>query len=114
MVLMLAGGRYMITLMGMFAVYAGFLYNDFFSLGVDIFGSRYIESSRVGSTINVGYTNVVYILNIFNMLYILYILYMLCILYISYICIYIHIYGAIFFYFPFIHLLIFFIFLLLF
>lgn len=34
-------GRYMITMMGFFAVYAGMIYNDFCSLGVDFFGSRW-------------------------------------------------------------------------
>jgi V-type H+-transporting ATPase subunit a len=33
--------RYMLFAMGMMAVYAGFIYNDYFSLGLDIFGSRY-------------------------------------------------------------------------
>eukprot|EP00915_Cephaloidophora_sp_WS-2016_P010400 GHVH01015210.1.p1 GENE.GHVH01015210.1~~GHVH01015210.1.p1 ORF type:complete len:811 (+),score=140.61 GHVH01015210.1:2498-4930(+) len=42
MVQMFLGGRYMITLMGIFAVYAGFLYNDFFSIGLDLFSSRYV------------------------------------------------------------------------
>ena len=41
LVKMLAGARYMILLMGFFATFAGFLYNDFFSLGLDIFGTRY-------------------------------------------------------------------------
>eukprot|EP00922_Rhytidocystis_sp_ex-Travisia-forbesii_P043348 GHVS01064672.1.p1 GENE.GHVS01064672.1~~GHVS01064672.1.p1 ORF type:complete len:837 (+),score=111.29 GHVS01064672.1:172-2682(+) len=40
---MMLGARYMIVLMGFFAVYSGFLYNDFFSLGLDIFGSRFTE-----------------------------------------------------------------------
>ena len=34
-------GRYMITMMGFFAVYAGFIYNDMFSLGLNLFQSRY-------------------------------------------------------------------------
>jgi V-type H+-transporting ATPase subunit a len=34
-------GRYMICMMGFFGIYAGFLYNDFFSVGLDLFGSRW-------------------------------------------------------------------------
>lgn len=34
-------GRYMLTMMGGFAVFAGLLYNDFFSLGLNLFGSRW-------------------------------------------------------------------------
>eukprot|EP00567_Pseudictyota_dubia_P009584 CAMPEP_0197448618 /NCGR_PEP_ID=MMETSP1175-20131217/18211_1 /TAXON_ID=1003142 /ORGANISM="Triceratium dubium, Strain CCMP147" /LENGTH=886 /DNA_ID=CAMNT_0042980441 /DNA_START=92 /DNA_END=2752 /DNA_ORIENTATION=+ len=34
-------GRYMITMMGFFAVYAGFMYNDMFALGLNLFGSRW-------------------------------------------------------------------------
>jgi len=34
-------GRYMIAMMGFFAVYAGFVYNDAFSLGLNLFGSRW-------------------------------------------------------------------------
>ena len=33
--------RYMITAMGFFAIYAGLMYNDFFSLGLNWFTSRY-------------------------------------------------------------------------
>jgi len=34
-------GRYMITMMGFFAIYAGFVYNDCFSLGLNLFTSRW-------------------------------------------------------------------------
>jgi len=34
-------GRYMIAMMGFFAVYAGFIYNDMFSLGLNLFTSRW-------------------------------------------------------------------------
>merc|ERR1711935_387378 len=34
-------GRYMIVMMGFFAVYAGFVYNDCFSLGLNLFRSRW-------------------------------------------------------------------------
>jgi V-type H+-transporting ATPase subunit a len=37
----LHAGRYMIAMMGFFAVYAGLIYNDMFSLGLNLFGSRY-------------------------------------------------------------------------
>merc|ERR1712216_957611 len=39
--------RYMITMMGFFAIYAGLMYNDFLSIGLDLFGSRYTEPSHI-------------------------------------------------------------------
>jgi len=38
---MLYGGRYMIFMMGIFATYAGLVYNDFFALPLNIFGSKF-------------------------------------------------------------------------
>jgi len=36
---MLRPHRYMVTLMGFFSAYCGFIYNDYLSLNLDLFGS---------------------------------------------------------------------------
>eukprot|EP00923_Selenidium_pygospionis_P021423 GHVN01036898.1.p1 GENE.GHVN01036898.1~~GHVN01036898.1.p1 ORF type:complete len:832 (-),score=102.98 GHVN01036898.1:549-3044(-) len=58
---MLMGGRYIIFMMSWFAFYAGFLYNDFFSLGLNLFGSRYVHGGpgpRPGQTVAVPSTEI--------------------------------------------------------
>ena len=50
----LYGGRYMITMMGAFAIYAGFVYNDFFSLGLDLFSSRWFYPNQATLTTESG------------------------------------------------------------
>jgi V-type H+-transporting ATPase subunit a len=46
--------RYMLVMMGFFAVYAGLLYNDCFSLGLDLFGSRYHFEGQEDRTVEQG------------------------------------------------------------
>lgn len=55
--LMMFHGRYIILMNGVFAVYAGFLYNDIFSLSLDVFGSSWTPNverflNMSGGTIN--------------------------------------------------------------
>mmetsp|Transcript_15497 Transcript_15497/g.35699 ORF Transcript_15497/g.35699 Transcript_15497/m.35699 type:complete len:874 (+) Transcript_15497:143-2764(+) len=47
-------GRYMITMMGFFAVYAGFIYNDCFSLGLNLFRSRWEFDGQEGMEVEEG------------------------------------------------------------
>lgn len=50
--------RYMLFAMGLFAVYAGFIYNDYFSIGLDLFGSNYTykdESDTAPATMKTDY-----------------------------------------------------------
>lgn len=47
-------GRYMITMMGFFSVYAGLIYNDFFSLPLDLFGSSWRWEDGVDTVTTLG------------------------------------------------------------
>jgi len=47
-------GRYMITMMGFFAVYAGMVYNDCFSLGLNLFQSRWVFEGQDYGTVEEG------------------------------------------------------------
>jgi len=42
-------GRYLLLLMGFFAMYSGLLYNDFASIPLDLFGSCYNIQGRKGA-----------------------------------------------------------------
>jgi len=44
-------GRYMMLMMGFFAVYSGLVYNDCFSLGLNLFGSRYEFDGQYDGTV---------------------------------------------------------------
>eukprot|EP00917_Polyrhabdina_sp_WS-2016_P016978 GHVP01036703.1.p1 GENE.GHVP01036703.1~~GHVP01036703.1.p1 ORF type:complete len:744 (+),score=139.70 GHVP01036703.1:49-2280(+) len=51
---MIVGGRWMILLMGCFSVYGGLMYNEFFAIGMNLFGSRYVaaEEDALGRTMS--------------------------------------------------------------
>jgi V-type H+-transporting ATPase subunit a len=54
---MLLPARYLFTLMGFFALYCGFLYNDFASLRLNLFGSCYDLDKMDPSNFKVKKTN---------------------------------------------------------
>uniref|UniRef100_A0A0G4F8R1 V-type proton ATPase subunit a n=1 Tax=Chromera velia CCMP2878 TaxID=1169474 RepID=A0A0G4F8R1_9ALVE len=42
----MAAARYMLTMMGAFAVYAGFMYNEFMAIGINLFGSQWTTDPK--------------------------------------------------------------------
>jgi len=48
--------RYMFMFMGFYAIYAGLIYNDCFSLGLNLFGSRWIFDGQEYGTVDEGAT----------------------------------------------------------
>eukprot|EP00455_Lapot_gusevi_P028790 TRINITY_DN3084_c0_g2_i6.p1 TRINITY_DN3084_c0_g2~~TRINITY_DN3084_c0_g2_i6.p1 ORF type:complete len:581 (+),score=196.23 TRINITY_DN3084_c0_g2_i6:104-1846(+) len=54
MVDMLYGGRYLLTMMGMFAVYVGLVYNDCMSLSIDLFGSTWKWEGESDAAVKTG------------------------------------------------------------
>jgi len=51
------GARYMILSLGIFALYAGFMYNDFFSIGLQLFESGYKTEDGINYTPTYDVTN---------------------------------------------------------
>lgn len=47
-----AWARYLVLFMGFFATYAGFMYNDVFSLGISLFPTRWTQQAPVDGNIN--------------------------------------------------------------
>merc|ERR1719159_1582954 len=43
--------RYFVAMMGFYAIFAGLMYNDFFSLGLNLFGSRWVVDYEAGGSV---------------------------------------------------------------
>jgi V-type H+-transporting ATPase subunit a len=43
--------RYFVAMMGFYAIFAGLMYNDFFSIGLNLFGSRWVVDREEGGSI---------------------------------------------------------------
>ncbi|KAF8822723.1 putative vacuolar proton translocating ATPase subunit [Cardiosporidium cionae] len=54
---MLYDSRYLIVLMGFFSVFCGSLYNEFFGLGLSIFGTRWVEIPTPHSNSTISHWN---------------------------------------------------------
>ena len=44
-------GRYMLLMMGCFSVYCGFIYNDLFAVGTNVFGTKWAYPPSVNGTL---------------------------------------------------------------
>mmetsp|Transcript_20390 Transcript_20390/g.40099 ORF Transcript_20390/g.40099 Transcript_20390/m.40099 type:complete len:874 (-) Transcript_20390:168-2789(-) len=53
---MVFGGRYILILMGLFATYCGFIYNDWFAMGLRLWPSKWIEETSATGSETIHFT----------------------------------------------------------